>query len=134
MSQQTRTTVEQFYERAGAGDVAGVVALLSGDFHWNIPGDIEAVPWLGLRDTPEEVQEFFAHMGNLVDRKVFDIDRIVVDGAHAVVLGRAVVLVRATGKLMDTLFAVHFEVDENGRISRFVMFEDSWHVSDAMRP
>jgi len=70
------------------------------------------------------VEEFFAHMGNHVDRKAFDIDRIVVDGQDAVVLGRAIVTVRATGKLMDTLFAVHIVVEEDGRISRFVMFED----------
>lgn len=35
-------------------------------------------------------------------------------------------VVRAAGKPMDTLFAV--------RISRFVVFEDAWHVSAAPRP
>ncbi|MEV0071644.1 MULTISPECIES: nuclear transport factor 2 family protein [unclassified Amycolatopsis] len=134
MTPPTRTTVEKFYERVGAGDIAGVVALLADDFHWDIPGDTETVPWLGKRNTPEAVQEFFAHMGNHVDRKSFDIDRIVVEGEDAVALGRASVLVRATGKLMDTLFAVHVVVGEDGRIRRFVMFEDSWHVSAAMRP
>ena len=134
MAQQTRATVDKFYERVGAGDISGVIDLLSDDFHWDIPGDLETVPWLGKRNTPQAVEEFFAHMGNNVDRKAFDIDRIVVDGQDAVVLGRAVVTVRATGKLMDTLFAVHIVVDEDGRISRFVMFEDSWHVSASMRP
>jgi len=38
----------------------------------------------------------------------------VVDGQDAVVLGRAVVVVRATGKLMDTLFAVYLVVGEDG--------------------
>jgi ketosteroid isomerase-like protein len=134
MSQQTRATVEKFYERIGAGDIAGVIALLCDDFHWEIPGDHENVPWLGKRDTPQAVEEFFTHLGNHVDRKSFDIDRILVDGDHAVVLGRAAVVVRATGKLMDTMFAVHIAVDETGHINRFVMFEDSWHVSAAMRP
>jgi hypothetical protein len=35
-------------------------------------------------------------MGNHVDRKPFDIDRIVVEGQCPAVLGRASVLVRAT--------------------------------------
>ena len=134
MTQQTRATVDKFYERIGAGDISGVIDLLSDDFSWEIPGDSETVPWVGKRTTPAAVEEFFAHMGNHVDRKAFDIDRIVVDGQDAVVLGRAIVTVRATGKLMDTLFAVHIVVEEDGRISRFVMFEDSWHVSESMRP
>ena len=134
MTEQTRATVDKFYERIGAGDISGVIDLLSDDFSWEIPGDSETVPWVGKRTTPAAVEEFFAHMGNHVDRKAFDIDRIVVDGPDAVVLGRAVVVVRATGKLMDTLFAVHIVVEEDGRISRFVMFEDSWHVSESMRP
>jgi len=134
VTQRTRATVDKFYERIGAGDISGVIDLLSDDFSWEIPGDSETVPWVGKRTTPAAVEEFFAHMGNHVDRKAFDIDRIVVDGPDAVVLGRAVVVVRATGKLMDTLFAVHIVVEEDGRISRFVMFEDSWHVSESMRP
>lgn len=134
MTQQTRATVEKFYACLGAGDVDGAINLLADDFHWDIPGDVETVPWLGRRDTPEGVKELFAHMGNHVDRKAFDIDRIVVDGQDAVVLGRAAVVVRATGKLLDNLFAVHFVVDENGRISQFVMFEDSWQLSVAMCP
>jgi len=133
VTQQTRATVDKFYERIGAGDISGVIDLLSDDFSWEIPGDSETVPWVGKRTTPAAVEEFFAHMGNHVDRKAFDIDRIVVDGQDAVVLGRAIVTVRATGKLMDTLFAVHIVVEEDGRISRFVMFEDSWHVSASMR-
>lgn len=134
MAQQTRATVEKFYACVGAGDISGLIGLLADDFHWDIPGDSETVPWLGKRNTPEAVTEFFVHMGNHVDRKAFDIDRIVVEGQDAVVLGRAAVVVRATQKLMDTQFAVHLVVDEDARISRFVMFEDSWHVSACMRP
>jgi hypothetical protein len=50
-----------------------------------------------------------------------DINRIVVEGQDAVVLGRATFVVRATGKLIDTMFAVHIVVDDDGRINRFVM-------------
>ena len=134
MSDQTRATVETFYALLGAGDVGAAIGLLAEDFHWEIPGDVDTVPWLGRRRTVPEVAEFFAHMANHVDRKAFDIDRIVVDGSTAVVLGRAVVVVRSTGKLMDTKFAVEIVVDPAGRITRFVMFEDSWHVANCMRP
>ena len=134
MSEKTRATVEKFYELLGAGDTTAAIGLLASDFHWEIPGDVDTVPWLGKRTTTQAVEEFFAHMGNHVDRKSFDIDRIVVDGPNAVVLGRAVVVVRSTGKLMDTQFAIDIVVDPAGRITRFVMFEDSWHVANAMRP
>lgn len=133
MSDRTRATVEKFYALLGAGDVGAAIGLLAEDFYWEIPGDVDTVPWLGQRRTVPEVEEFFAHMANHVDRKAFDIDRIVVDGSTAVVLGRAVVVVRSTGKLMDTKFAVEIVVDPADRITRFVMFEDSWHVSNCMR-
>jgi ketosteroid isomerase-like protein len=134
VSEQTRATVEKFYDLLGAGDTSTAIGLLAEDFHWEIPGDVDTVPWLGRRTTTRAVGEFFAQMGNHVDRKAFDIARIVVDGPNAVVLGRAAVVVRSTGKLIDTQFAIHFVVDSDGRISRFVMFEDSWHVAEAMRP
>ena len=133
MSERTRATVERFYELLGAGDTGAAVGLLAEDFHWEIPGDVDTVPWLGLRTTTQAVEEFFVHMGSHVDREAFDIDRILVDGAHAVVLGRAAVIVRSTGKPIDTQFAIHIVVDPEGRISRFVMFEDSWNVANAMR-
>ena len=133
-TQQTRASVDTFYARVGAGDISGVTELLTDDFHWEIPGDTENVPWLGKRNTAGAVEEFFTHMGSHVDRKAFDIDRVVADGQDAVVLGRAVVTVRSTGKLMDTLFAAHLVVEEDGRISRFFMYEDSWHVASCLQP
>ena len=63
MAQHTRAIVERLYKRIGAGDIEGVIDLLSDDFHWDIPGDTETVPWLGKRDTPQAVREFFALMG-----------------------------------------------------------------------
>jgi len=46
MTQQTSVTVDKFYQRIGAGDIGGVIDLLSDDIHWDIPGDIETVAWL----------------------------------------------------------------------------------------
>jgi ketosteroid isomerase-like protein len=134
MSDHTRETVEKFYALLGAGDTAAVIGLLADDFHWEIPGDVDTAPWLGLRTTTQEVEEFFVHQGNHLEREAFDIDHIVVDGPDAVVLGRAAGRVRSTGKPLEFQFAVHFVVDVEGRISRYVFFEDSWHIAEAMRP
>ncbi|WP_411126563.1 nuclear transport factor 2 family protein [Streptomyces sp. x-19] len=133
MSNQTRDVVNELLKRIGEGDVPAVVELFADDTHWEIPGDPEIVPWVGRRQA-DGIPDFFRTMGELTDRELFDIDRVIVDGPNAVLIGRARVVVRSTGKVIDTPFAVDIVVNPEGRISRYYMFEDSWGVAQAMRP
>ncbi|MFE6027228.1 nuclear transport factor 2 family protein [Streptomyces niveus] len=101
------------------------------DAHWEIPGDPKIVPWVGRRKV-SEIPDFFATMSELTDRELFDIERIVVDGPSAVLIGRARLVVRATGRTIDTLLAIDIVVNPEGRVSRYYMFEDSLDVASAM--
>src|SRR5271170_2856348 len=127
MSEKTRSVVNEFLKRIAEGDIPGVVALFAGDAVLEIPGDPNIVPWVGRR-TVDSIPGFFQTMGEHTDRELFDVERIIVDGPNAVLIGRARVVVRATGKVIDTPFAVDIIVDPEGRISRYYMFEDSWSV------
>lgn len=133
MSDQTRDVVNELLKRMGEGDIPAVVELFAEDAHWEIPGDPEIVPWVGRRQV-DAIPEFFRTMGGLTDRELFEIERVIVDGSNAVLIGRARVVVRSTGKVIDTPFAVDIVVNAEGRISRYYMFEDSWGVALAMRP
>ncbi|KUM99507.1 hypothetical protein AQI95_39005 [Streptomyces yokosukanensis] len=133
MSDQTRDVVNELLKRLGQGDIPAVVELFADDAHWEIPGDPEIVPWVGRRQV-DAIPEFFRTMGGLTDRELFEIERVVVDGSNAVLIGRARVVVRSTGKVIDTPFAVDIVVNAEGRISRYYMFEDSWGVALALRP
>jgi ketosteroid isomerase-like protein len=133
MTDTTRSVVDAFLERLGAGDIAGVAELFAEDARWEVPGDPEIAPWVGPRKAAE-MPGFFRTMGELTDRELFDVERIVIEGPYAVLIGRARVVVRATGRTIDTPFAVDIVVDADGRIGRFFMFEDSLGVARAMRP
>ncbi|MFF1360941.1 nuclear transport factor 2 family protein [Streptomyces sp. NPDC058297] len=131
MSENTRNVVAELLERIGAGDIAGAVELFAHDAVWEIPGDPGIVPWVGRR-TVEDIPEFFATISAHTDRELFDVERIIVDGPNAVLIGRARVVVRSTAKVIDTPFAIDIVVNPEGRISRYYMFEDSWHVAQGV--
>ncbi|MGW7754548.1 nuclear transport factor 2 family protein [Streptomyces violaceusniger] len=132
MSDQTRDVVNELLKRMGEGDIPAVVALFAEGAHWEVPGDPEIVPWVGSRGVAG-IPDFFETMARLTVRELFEIERVLVDGPNAVLIGRARVVVRSTGKVIDTPFAVDIVVDAEGRISRFYMFEDSLSVARAMR-
>ena len=131
MSDNTRSVVDELLKRIAAGDVAGAVELFAHDAVWEIPGDPAVVPWVGRRKV-EKIPEFFLTIGALTNRELFDIERIIVEGPNAVLIGRARIVVRATGKVIDTPFAIDIVVNPEGRISRYYMFEDSWHVAQGV--
>ncbi|MFE5842374.1 nuclear transport factor 2 family protein [Streptomyces niveus] len=131
MSDQTRSVVNELLARLGAGDIAGFTELFAADAHWEIPGDPKIVPWVGRRRV-SEIPDLFATMSELTDRELFDIERIVVDGPNAVLIGRARLVVRATGRTIDTLFAIDIVVNPEGRVTRYYMFEDTLDVASAM--
>ncbi|MEY9844512.1 nuclear transport factor 2 family protein [Streptacidiphilus sp. MAP5-3] len=131
MSENTRSVVEELLKRVGAGDIEGVVELFARDAVWEIPGDPAIVPWVGRRSV-ENIPEFFETIGAYTDRELFDVERVVVDGPNAVLIGRARVVVRSTGKVIDTPFAIDIVVNHEGRISRYYMFEDSWRVAQGV--
>jgi ketosteroid isomerase-like protein len=59
------------------------------------------------------------------------VTRILVEGAHAVVLGMIVQTVRANGIAYTSPFALHLTV-ENGLVTRYHVYEDSLTVARAL--
>jgi hypothetical protein len=107
--------------------------MLAHDVEWDVPGDTEHVPWLGRR-TVEQVPGFFEAMAEHTIRKRFDVERIVVDGPAAVIIGYAGVRLQATNEPIGSRFAIELIVNADGKITRFYMFEDSWKAASAVRP
>lgn len=59
------------------------------------------------------------------------VTRILVDGAHAVVLGEIVQTVRDGGVAYTSPFALHLTV-EDGLVTRYHIYEDSLTVAQAL--
>ncbi|MBB5913845.1 hypothetical protein BJY24_002712 [Nocardia transvalensis] len=119
----TRTVVEEFFRRARSGDFDRLGELFAEHVDWNVYGAQE-VPWTGRRTTRAEAAAFFRDLPTHLHAEDLTVDRIVVDGEHAVALGNMRQRVLVTGNLFVSPFAFHFTV-EHGHITRYNPHEDS---------
>lgn len=136
----TLAVTEELLRRIGAGDPDRIAELYAdqGDWKLNWPQDEHgrpATPWIRPRssraDAAAHYRELEAH--HLPDQAATEIERILVDGADAVVLGEIRQTARATGRPYRARFALHLTV-EDGLIVRHHVYEDSLAVARAFAP
>ncbi|GLY67692.1 nuclear transport factor 2 family protein [Amycolatopsis taiwanensis] len=132
MSATTRETVDALFSRIAADDFAGAGELFADEVDWDIPGATEIVPWIGRRRTGVEAGEFYAGLDDYLERDIFEVERIFVDGDEAVAVGHLRSIVRATGGVIETPFAIRMTVTA-GRITRYLILEDSYRVATAAK-
>ncbi|WP_345575032.1 nuclear transport factor 2 family protein [Streptomyces prasinosporus] len=136
-SAHTRTVVEELLRRIGEGDPERVAALYAESSDWRLdwPEDEHgrtATPWIRHRSTRADAA---AHYRELAAHHVPEdastrIERILVDGGDAVVLGEIRQTARPTGRAYRARFALHLTV-EDGLVTRHHVYEDSLAVARA---
>lgn len=126
----TEQAINEFFTCFGTGDHEGVLAVLTDDVDWDVPG-APTVPWTGKRTTKDEVAGFLSACATEVAAtERFDVYRTLVDGANAVVLGAFTHVIRGTGKKFASEFALHVTVTD-GLISTYHMFENGVAAAEA---
>jgi N-ethylmaleimide reductase len=132
-SDVTRTVVKQYFDRVqSSAEPAAIAALFSEDVDWNIPGDVDHVPWIGRREGRSGVAAFIHDLKEQDEPIRFEIHSIVVEGEKAVVLGEFASRLKKTGKVIESEFAAEFTV-QDGLIVRYRLFEDSFAVAQAVQ-
>lgn len=130
-SDVTRTVVKQYFDRLQSGaKPEAIAALFSEDIDWNIPGNINLVPWIGRRKGRSGVVDFIRELREQDEPIRFEIRSIVVEGEKAVALGEFASRLKKTGKVIESEFAFEFTV-HSGSIVRYRLFEDSFAVAKA---
>jgi ketosteroid isomerase-like protein len=130
----TRGVIQALFGDMGAGKEPSEIAQrFSPDVDWKVSGNETIVPWLGKKHGREGVAEFFQQLRDNLAAQDFKIDRVVVDGDSAIAVGSSTSQVLATGKGFETDVALDMVV-RDGLVVRFRMFEDSFAVSEAVRP
>jgi ketosteroid isomerase-like protein len=131
-TQQTKDTVDAFFAGFGAGDLPATLELFTDRVDFRVSGD-SRVPWTGERSSKDEIKEFFGMFGTLLTApESFEITGTIVQDGDAVVLADCVFGVVETGKKFHNRYALHFGV-EDGRITRYHMYEDSFAIAEAFR-
>lgn len=124
----------QFLAKLGAGASPDeMAALCAPDFDWNIPGDTGVLPWIGQQQGPSALADFVRDTSRMIRRVSLDIDDILASETRAVIVGRLVSRVNASGKLITTAFAIVLTFTD-GKLASFLMLEDSYATSQAARP
>ncbi|MDQ3753297.1 MAG: nuclear transport factor 2 family protein [Acidobacteriota bacterium] len=123
--------VEGIFESFGRGDVPSVLAALSEDVEWFIPGPAE-IPYAGLRRGRDEVRQFFSALGGAVDFERFEPREFISQDAVVAVVGFERGRVKATGKVFDNPWTMIFKL-RGGRVAYFRGYEDTAAVAAAFR-
>ncbi|WP_431040549.1 nuclear transport factor 2 family protein [Streptomyces sp. P1-3] len=133
----TRAAVEELLRRIGEGDPERIAELYAEQADWKLDWpEAEhgrtATPWIRHRSTRADAA---AHYRDLAEHHVpgqaaTTIERILIDGDDAVVLGEIRQTARSTGRAYRARFALHLTI-EHGLVTRHHVYEDSLAVAQA---
>ncbi|MCF6525748.1 nuclear transport factor 2 family protein [Streptomyces sp. JJ36] len=133
----TRAVVEELLRRIGEGDPEHIAGLYADQVDWKLdwpdagPGS-DATPWIRHRSTRADAAAHFRQIAehHVPGAAATAIERVLVDGHDAVVLGEIRQTARPTGRSYRARFALHLTVEE-GRVTRHHVYEDSLSVARA---
>ena len=119
--------VEGMFSSLQRGDLAGVLDRLSDDVEWRIAGPSE-LPYAGIHRGRDEVEKFFQNFGQAAEFEVFEPREYLAKGDKVVVLGHERQRVKASGRVVETDWAMVFTL-RDGRIAQFRNYVDTRDVS-----
>jgi ketosteroid isomerase-like protein len=120
---------------AGIGEGADpdeIARLFSVDVKFGVAGDVGVLPWIGEKIGRSAAADFIRGTRYLTEPIRFDVQGILADDDRAVIIGELASRIKASGKIIETAFAIILTIAE-GQITRFQMLEDSFAVSRAAR-
>ncbi|MFE7608779.1 MULTISPECIES: nuclear transport factor 2 family protein [Streptomyces] len=133
----TRTVVAELLRRIGEGDPERIAELYAerGDWKLDWPAAEHgraATPWIRHRTTRADAAAHYRELAehHVPGRAATEIERILIDGDDAVVLGVIRQTARSTGRSYSARFALHLTV-EGGLVTRHHVYEDSLAVAQA---
>ncbi|EXU66512.1 MULTISPECIES: nuclear transport factor 2 family protein [Streptomyces] len=136
----TRALVEELLRRIGEGDPERIAELYAERSDWKLDwpeGEHgrAATPWIRHRSTRADVVDHFRELArhHVPEEAATEVERVLVDGDDAVVLGEIRQTARSTGRAYRARFALHLTI-EGGLVTRHHVYEDSLAVAQAFSP
>jgi hypothetical protein len=134
MSQDKNVAIAQaLLEGIGGGkDPADIAALFGEWLLFEIQGDDGVLPWIGRKTGRSAIADFIRDMRAMTEPVSFEVEDILTSESRAAIVGALETRVKATGKLIQSQFAIILTVSGD-LVTRFQMLEDSLDVSIAAR-
>jgi ketosteroid isomerase-like protein len=129
--QQNVQAIKDAYAAFERGDVGAILAMLTDDVSWDMPGPTE-IPYAGSRRGHSGAGEFFRRLAESEDVQLFEPRQFLANGNLVVVLGRYEARVKSTGKTAKSDWVHLFEF-RDGKVSCWREFYDSAEYAEAYR-
>ncbi|KNB52305.1 nuclear transport factor 2 family protein [Streptomyces caatingaensis] len=135
----TRATVEELLRRIAEGDPGRIAELYADGADWKVNWPEEelgraATPWIRHKGSRADAAAHYREIGehHVPEEAGTVVERILVDGDDAVVMGEIRQTARPTGRAYRARFALHLTV-QDGLVTRHHVYEDSLSVAEAFR-
>jgi uncharacterized protein len=120
--------VQRMYDAFNRGDIDTVLANMTDDITWYMPGP---APFAGHRCGRDEVRNFFAEAARATQMDQFDMDELLADGDKVVALGRQRATVRETGRHFEVRWA-HVYTIRAGKVAACEIYTDTHAAASAL--
>lgn len=133
----TRAVVEELLRRIGEGNPERIAEMYAEPGDWKLAWpEAEhgrpATPWIRHRSTRADAAAHYRELAeyHVPEDVATEVERILVDGSDAVVVGEIRQTARPTGRAYRARFALHLTVAD-GLVTRHHVYEDSLAVAQA---
>lgn len=123
MSKDNVSIVQKIYAEFGAGNVEGILAMLSDDIEWSEPPSGVA-PFAGTRRGRTQVAEFFQSLFAMCEPVQFEPGEFIGHGNKVIVFGSYQFRAKPTGKTWDSDWVMTWTL-AGDKVTRFKIYKDS---------
>jgi ketosteroid isomerase-like protein len=131
MENNVNKVVQDFLKYLGERNLTELTQLFSETVDWYIPGDETKATWLGIRNTRQEVSDFYELLWKNTQPISANIDNIFADEENAVIVGEFSTKMVKTNNILNSLFCIQMRIQDN-KIVRYRLLEDSFKVSKSL--
>jgi len=131
MKDNVNKVVKDFLKYLGERNLTELTQLFSETVDWYIPGDETKATWLGIRNTRQEVSDFYELLWKNTQPISANIDNIFADEENAVIVGEFSTKMLKTNHIINSPFCIQMRIQDN-KIVRYRLLEDSFKVSKSL--
>ena len=124
LEQENISTVQALYAAFGRGDMPALMAGMTEDIEWILPGPKEIIPFAGLHRGPEAVMQFFVALNETLEFEQFEPREFLAQGDKVVVLGYSRDRIKSNNRRFENEWAAVVTL-RTGKVARYQIYEDT---------
>ena len=123
--------VQSLYAAFARSDVPTLLAALTDDVEWILPGPPEIIPFAGVHRGPEAVLKYFVILNETLEFEKLEAQEFLARDDKVIVLGRSRDRMKSTGRSTGNEWAAAITLRE-GKIARYQVYEDTAALASAL--